>query len=424
MAVSRRTFVTTALAVPAAGAVFGTAYAQATSTDEAEPRNVRARASEPGDVVGKITTGYQGWFAAAGDGSPIDAWWHWAPDMGQTPSPSNNGIISWPDMRDYETGYQTDFPALGNGQPATLFSSHDDQTVDTHFRWMAENSIHTAALQRFNPNGHEGPTRDAMTEKVRAAAEAHGVRFYVMYDITDWLAMREEITVDWTEKMSAHTESPEYARQNGKPVVGIWGPGFADEKRPFTPDECLEVIRWFQDQGCYVMGGVPTHWRSGDRDSRPGFEEVYLAFDMLSPWMVGRLGTVEELDAFYESNLLPDQRECDAAGIDYQPCVMPGNLQEGHRAHGDFMWRMFYNTVRAGAQGLYISMFDEYNEGNQIAKTAETSADVPAGEDFLALDEDGTPCSADYYLRLTGDGGRMLAGEIELTETRPTPPVV
>ncbi|WP_433363326.1 hypothetical protein [Streptosporangium sp. CA-115845] len=65
-------------------------------------------------------------------------------------------------------------------------------------------------------------------------------------------------------------------------------------------------------------------------------------------------------------------------------------------------------------------MFDEYNEGNQIAKTAETLASVPANSGMLALDEDGTACSADYYLRLTGDGGRMLKGQIALTATRPT----
>lgn len=77
--------------------------------------------------------------------------------------------------------------------------------------------------------------------------------------------------------------------------------------------------------------------------------------------------------------------------------------------------RRFYNMVRAGVQGIYISMFDEYGEGNQIAKTAETQAGVPAGSGLLALDADGTACSSDYYLRLTNDGGRMLKGQIGLT---------
>jgi hypothetical protein len=88
------------------------------------------------------------------------------------------------------------------------------------------------------------------------------------------------------------------------------------------------------------------------------------------------------------------------------------------------MWRQFYNVIRAGAPAIYISMFDEYNEGNQIAKTAESAAFVPAGGRFLPLDEDGTKCSADYYLRLTGDGGRMLKGRIALTATRPTQPLI
>jgi hypothetical protein len=66
-------------------------------------------------------------------------------------------------------------------------------------------------------------------------------------------------------------------------------------------------------------------------------------------------------------------------------------------------------------------MFDEFNEGNQITKTAESAAFKPINSTFLTLDEDGTPCSADYYLRLTGDGDRMLKGEIPLTATRPTP---
>jgi hypothetical protein len=41
-----------------------------------------------------------------------------------------------------------------------------------------------------------------------------------------------------------------------------------------------------------------------------------------------------------------------------------------------------------------------------------------------ALDADGTACSSDYYLRITADGGKMLKGQIALTATRPTQPVV
>src|SRR5712672_3242564 len=172
------------------------------------------------------------------------------------------------------------------------------------------------------------------------------------------------------------------------------------------------------------MGGVPTYWRTGVNDSRPGYLDVYHAFNMLSPWMVGRIGTAADSDNFYNNCNVGDQADCNSHGIDYQPCVLPGDLSVRQRAHGDFMWRQFYNMVRVGAQGIYISMYDEFNEGNQICKTAATQADVPSNSGLLALDEDGTACSSDYYLRLTGDGGRMLKGQIALTGTRPTQPVV
>lgn len=408
MEISRRSLLTSALAVSATSALSGIAEA----------------ASPPGDVVGKITVGYQGWFACPGDGAPINGWWHWSQNWSQPPSPGNTAIVSWPDMRDYGRGYQTAYGNLGNGQPATLFSSYDQQTVNVHFGWMRDNGCDTAALQRFNPNSSEGATRDAMAAKVRAAAEATGRKFYIMYDVTSWTNMRPEIKTDWTAKMSAHTSSPAYARQNGKPVVGIWGFGFNDDNRPWDAASCLEVVNWFKSQDCYVMGGVPTWWRSGISDSRPGFLDVYHAFNMISPWMVGRISDAAGSDWFHTNANVDDQADCDAHGIDYQPCVLPGDLQSRHRAHGDLMWRQFYNMVRLGAQGIYISMFDEFNEGNQIAKTAETAGMVPAGSGILALDEDGTACSADYYLRLTADGGRMLKGQLALTATRPTQPTV
>src|SRR4051812_15889132 len=127
MEISRRSLLTSALALPVAGAL------------ATEFPGVATAASPPGDVVGKITVGYQGWFACAGDGAPINGWWHWSQNWGQPPSPSNTGIKSWPDMRDYTKGYQTAYANLGNGQPATLFSHYDQETVNVHFGWMRQN---------------------------------------------------------------------------------------------------------------------------------------------------------------------------------------------------------------------------------------------------------------------------------------------
>ena len=113
MPVSRRTLLSTVAAGSAAAA------SPALFTRPA------GAASPPGDVVGKITVGYQGWFSCPGDGAPIGGWWHWSRDRFQPPSPSNTTIVSWPDMRDLQNGYPTAYPNLGNGQPARLFSSYD-----------------------------------------------------------------------------------------------------------------------------------------------------------------------------------------------------------------------------------------------------------------------------------------------------------
>jgi hypothetical protein len=417
MGISRRSILKSSAAALALAAI------EVPSLSRALAASLRPAVSGPGDVVGKVTVGYQGWFAAIGDGAPINGWWHWSLDWSQAPSPTNVAIKAWPDMQEYAHSYQTAFGALNSGGPSTLFSSYDQDTVNHHFSWMQQNEIDTAALQRFNPFSSEGPTRDAMAQKVRLAAEAYGRKFYIMYDVSGWTSMQSQIKQDWTSKMSALIASPAYARQNGKPVVCIWGFGFDDDSHPFDAAACTDVISWFKTQGCYVIGGVPTQWRTGN-SVRPNFLPVFHQFDMLSPWMIGAIGSIGQADAYSVDVAAADKTDCDANGIDFQPCVMPGDLSVRQRAHGNYMWRQFYNMTQLGVAGIYISMFDEFNEGNQIAKTAATQAGVPAGSGFLSLDEDGTPCSSDYYLRLTRDGGHMLKGTLPLTQVRPTAPVL
>ncbi|MDP9679738.1 MULTISPECIES: hypothetical protein [Streptomyces] len=235
-----------------------------------------------------------------------------------------------------------------------------------------------------------------------------------MYDVTGWTSTRSEIKADRTAKMRAYTASPAYARQNGAPVVAVWGFGFDDDNHAFPAAACADVIDWFRSQGCYVIGGVPREWRTGGQGTREGYLDVYHAFDMISPWMVGAIGNAGDSDHCYEYVDAGDQADCDAHDIDYQPCVLPGDVPvPGQRAHGDFMWRQFYNMVRVGAQGIYVSMFDEFNEGNQIAKTAETKASVPADSGFLALDEAARPAR-----RTTACGSRPTADACSRARSR------
>src|SRR5690242_4798152 len=133
MGVTRRTAIASVLAGSALAAV---------AVDRASRAGAAATpsASPAGDVVGKVTVGYQGWFACTGDGSPINSWWHWSQNWSQPPSPANNAIKAWPDVRENTTTFQTAYANLNNGQPAKLFSSWTAQSVNTHFLWMQQNA--------------------------------------------------------------------------------------------------------------------------------------------------------------------------------------------------------------------------------------------------------------------------------------------
>jgi hypothetical protein len=369
-------------------------------------------ASGPGDVVGKVTVGYQAWFGAIGDGSPQNSWWHWADNGGQIFSPTNaQDVNSWPDMTDYTVSYQTGFANLGNGQPAKVFSSYDQSTVNAQISWMQTNGIDTIALQRFNPNSGE-TNRNGEAVRTNNAAITYGRKWFVMYDITGWTTADGDVQNDWTTEMSAYASSSAYAHQNGLPVVAVWL-----ATSTLSESQLLDIVNWLRGQGLYVILGVERAWTSNT-----AMLPVYNAANMIQPWMIGSIGNISDADNNYNTYMVPDLAYCKAHGLDYQDVVIPGDLHARQRVHGNLMWEMFYNAVRLPTQGIYVSMYDEYGEGNMIAKTPDTSAGIPAGSTYLPLNEDGTYCTTDYYLRLTGAGDRMFKGLMPLSVVRPTYP--
>ncbi|RED37426.1 carbohydrate-binding protein, partial [Paenibacillus sp. VMFN-D1] len=113
--------------------------------------------SGDGDVVGHLFAGYQGWFNAAGDGSPNGGWVHWSKNSSAPSAGGNVNFELYPDTREYSKLYQTDLANLGNGSPAKLFSSYDQDTVNKHFEWMKTYNIDGAALQRFGADESDTP---------------------------------------------------------------------------------------------------------------------------------------------------------------------------------------------------------------------------------------------------------------------------
>jgi len=68
---------------------------------------------------------------------------------------------------------------------------------------------------------------------------------------------------------------------------------------------------------------------------------------------------------------------------------------------------------------IYQAMFDEVDEGTVIFKC---SNDPPVGvSPFLRYDE-GNGEEPDHYLWLVGEAGKMVRGEIPLTEAMPPRP--
>jgi hypothetical protein len=399
-----------------------------------------------GDVVGKVIAGYQGWFNATGDGSPIGSWRHW--NNTNPPGPGSQSFEIYPAINEYSTLFQTNYANLGNGQPAKLFSSFTDQTINLHFSWMQTYGIDGVALQRFGSelSGTAKTNRDSVTTKVKTAAETYGRKFYIMYDISGMSSTFDTtIEGDWTNTIvnSMHLPSSSaYAYQNGKPVVCLWGMGLPDRQGNVT--QCINMINWFKNQGCYVIGGVPTFWRDCDNpyplptdpgvanDSRTGFQNVYKAFNMIQPWFVKRILGItgnDSCDVYKQYVIGPDWDYCKANGMDYAPVMFPGfgwsNWNGGPRneiprLHGEFFWNQAYNVRTLGIPSAYIAMFDEYDEGTAIAKAAEDATMKPTNQYFLTLDADGVHCTSDFYLRLAGDATKMIKGIISATTAHPT----
>ncbi|ASS66155.1 MULTISPECIES: carbohydrate-binding protein [unclassified Paenibacillus] len=397
----------------------------------------QASAPSGGDVVGKLFAGYQGWFNAAGDGSPNGGWVHWSKNSSAPAATGNVNFELYPDMREYTKSYQTGLGSFGNGSAAKLFSSYDQETVSKHFEWMKTYNIDGAALQRFGADESDTPNnwktnRDSVAVKVKNAAEANSRKFYVMYDITgmnasNWVnAVKHDWTTNVVNAMGLPSSSA-YAKQNGKTVVCIWGIGFTD--RPGTAAESAGLISWFKQQGVYVIGGVPAYWRTGVNDSKAGFLDVYKSLDMISPWFVGRFHDMNDADSWKTNVWQPDYTFTQQNNIAYQPVIWPGSAwsnmtggprNENPRMHGDFMWRQAYDMKSVGINTGYVAMFDEYDEGTAIAKIAENSSMIPTNQYFLTLDADGVSVSSDFYLRLAGDINRMFKGELPVTATHPT----
>ncbi|HTL58784.1 MAG TPA: glycoside hydrolase family 71/99-like protein [Candidatus Limnocylindrales bacterium] len=386
----------------------------------------------------KLLMGYQGWFACPGDGSAVNSWVHWFGN--NTPTAANANFDFWPDTSELDPDELfTTSLTYSNGSPAKLYSAYKQKTVLRHFKWMQDNHLDGVFFQRFLtdlPGGNFSALRNQVAVNVRVGAETYGRVFAIMYDISGYPtnSLVNKLTNDWLYLLNTQhvTNSSAYLYHNGKPVVAIWGFGFSG--RPDTPQQAQQAIDWFKSTGCTVMGGVPTNWRTltGDAQTNPSWSNAFRAFNIISPWSVGRYANNSGADSYRTSVTVPDLADCKSHGIEYLPVIFPGfswsNLNNGPlnqipRNGGNFYWRQAYNAVRSGCTMIYGAMFDEVDEGTAMYKLAPTAAQLPAQGAFVPLNIDGYNLNSDWYLRLADQAGKMLRGDIPLTSSIPmTPP--
>lgn len=380
---------------------------------------------------GLVMAGYQGWFHASEDGIMY-------------PDELNIRIDMWPDVSEYEKTYPTGLKH-SDGSTAYFFSSDDRSSIDLHFKWMQQYGVDGVFVQRFFRAAQKKTRKDVSTNIIRntfEAASKYERAIAIMYDLSGLKASGEDcssLIEDWkflvdSLKVTNQNGNQTYTFFNGKPLVAIWGLGFAD--RPFNIrdigiERFIDFLKNDDEYGgCSIMLGVPTFWRDLNSDCihDPYLHTIIKMADIVMPWTVQRFTPLLHNDMErYRDLILGDMEWCKENGIDYVPCVTPGfswhNLSRFEfpddikpvasipRQKGRFYWSQIATAINAGASMLYVAMFDEVNEGTAIFKV---SNEPPISESTTKFaDLEGVP--SDYYLRLTGEAAKMLRKEKPLS---------
>ncbi|MDR2057612.1 MAG: xylosidase [Dysgonamonadaceae bacterium] len=375
------------------------------------------------DYKGLIMAGYQGWFRVSQDGIMY-------PDEKQI------RIDMWPDVSEYEITYPTGLKH-SDGSTARFFSSTDKSAIDLHFRWMKEYGLDGVFMQRFFNTAKPQARKEAPTTVIKNAFEAaskYDRAVAIMYDLSGLKKSGEDCSIlieDWkflvdSLKVTNQTGKQTYLFFNGKPLVTIWGVGFPDRPYNIRNIGLERFIDFLKNDpvygGCSIMLGVPTYWRDLNADciNDPYLHTLIRLADIVMPWTVQRFSPLlhNDIDR-YRDLVINDMEWCRVNHISYVPCVTPGfswhNLSRHEfqydvkpaasipRQKGRFYWQQIITAINAGADMLYVAMFDEVNEGTAIFKIDDNP---PVSDVAKFVDLEGMP--SDHYLWLTGEASKIL----------------
>ena len=373
----------------------------------------------------KVLCGYQGWFRCPGD--PAErGWWHWSRNARKI-APETLTFEMWPDLSEFteEEKYPAPGFTLPDGRQAHLFSSAHPRTVDRHFDWMRTYGIDGVFVQRFLSELRR-PSTDLVLNHVRASASKTGRVYAVCYDLsgTPEPQIFDRLTSDWKRLVDERkvTRDDRYLHHQERPVVFVWG--FYPDR--FGPALAHRIIDFFEKEHPYpatLVGGVPWYWR---REKDPEWSRAFRRLDVISPWNVGHSMKAGEQRHASTITWKDDLTESKRSGMAYLPVIYPGfgwtNLkgkqaasQTLPRLSGEFLWQQFVTASDLKIEMAYVAMFDEVDEGTAIFKVSNSP---PTQARFQTYE--GRP--SDWYLRLTGEGSKLIRGEIRNQKKIPIRP--
>ncbi len=373
----------------------------------------------------KVLCGYQGWFRCPGD--PADEGWkHWS-RRSDGLTPRSLTFEMWPDLSEFsdEEKYQAPGFSQPDGKPSFLFSSTNPATVERHFDWMEQYGIDGVFVQRFLVSLRDKST-DSVLRLVRNSAEKTGRIYAVCYDLSGMPESEifDRLAVDWKGLVDAQkvTGDDRYLRHEGKPVVFVWG-FFPDRFRPELAHRILDLFQAESPYAATLVGGCPWYWR---QEKNLEWARAFRRFDVISPWNVGNYSMVGGRKLATTAPWKDDLAEAKRAGMSFLPVIYPGfawsNLQRQPdagrsipRLGGEFFWRQFNDAADLGIDMAYVAMFDEVDEGTAIFKVSNSP---PTQAHFATFE--GRP--ADWYLRLTGEGSKLIRGDRPRADDLPIDP--
>ena len=256
---------------------------------------------------------------------------------------------------------------------AKLFESNCTGVVDTHFRWMQENSIDGILVQRFY-----GDIQDAsflqLLGQIRTAAEKYGRSFAVEYDLSqissaDFSTVIPQLLADYANNIAPLMTSSAYLHHEGRPVLELWG--FGIDKAKLRAADCATIFHAMRsaNPNPYVILGVQWDW-ANDRTQNSDFYNVYLQADVIQPWAIGPYNDPSSYEGFYHRTSISDKALTDQLGVKYAPSITPGGSDRnrngggplGNRYNGTFYEAQLKHMLDLKPFFVFGAMFDEFPE--------------------------------------------------------------